>query len=109
MFRLIAAALVLAYAVLALTGSAPSPADPQAGIMAMQTAPARDLRVGSSYVVAAPVRLRQQPGHDQEPLARLGPGAAVIVLSGAPSGFAEVRDDAGRTGYIPAAALSEAL
>lgn len=109
MFRLIAAALVLAYAVLALTGSTSSSADPQTGIMAMQRAPARDLRVGSSYVVAAPVRLRQQPGHDQEPLARLGPGAAVIVLSGAPSGFAQVRDDAGRTGYIPAAALSEAL
>lgn len=109
MFRLIAAALVSAYALLALTGSEQHTVTQQAGMMAITRRPAPTLQVGSNYLVTAPVGLRNEAHDNAAALAHLTAGAPVLVLSSAPQGYARVRDDAGRTGYVPAAVLSEAL
>lgn len=109
MFRLIAVTLVSAYALLAVTGPGPTVAPQQDTGLGFAQAPAPRLQVGQIYRVRTSVSLR----HAADPMALaagpLATGASVVVVATTAQGYAQVRDADGRTGYVPAAALTTAL
>lgn len=109
MFRLIAAALVSAYAILALIGPEQGSASNRAGMLGGWAIPEADLQIGNNYRLSAPVRLKVDPTPSADATARLDAGAAVVVLANTATGYARVRDDQGRIGFVPARVLTSAL
>ena len=102
MFRLIAIALVPAFALLGLMGA--DAAAPYRGAGLVGLAPAASVR--PSVVTTTKVQLRTVPKLSGEVIGVIEPGVRVVVLAGGPQGFMMVRDDAGRQGYVPTSDLT---
>lgn len=107
MLRLIAAALIVTFSLLGLAEAdrpyanarlAPLGAD----VRAVGSA---DLVAGGRYAVDDAAGLKERPEVEANALAQISVGAEVLLLSVARNGYVHIRDDAGRTGYLPVAAL----
>lgn len=110
MFRLIAISLTSTFILLGLFGAGGEP--PTTGTYAVTGLPA-DLRTPSIhpqlpvlYVSAPAVPLHEAPAPDAGIIDELPAGARVQLIDARLDGFARVRDDIGRLGYLSAEALS---